>query len=104
MRPLADGSGTERDAIESYRHRHGKDPKSMPKAQIEPPVSVMYLYRAFWEIAQGRQIVGMSGTMLPLPPSEILAWSTLTATRLRGWELEAIQLLDRAYLTSASQK
>ncbi len=65
---------------------------------IQPPDALLYLLEWFYQIAHGRPVA--MGALLPIPNAEILAWSTLTRTPLRLWEVETIRRLDAAFLTA----
>jgi hypothetical protein len=87
--------GTLRDAFASYRRQVGRPhPQEVSADQI--PESVAYLVQYFGEMCRGRPITEVG--MLPIPASEMLAWSQLTGIRLARWELSAIVQLDQTYL------
>lgn len=61
----------------------------------EPPRAVAYLLGYFDELCMGRSS-GMS--LNPISYSDIAAWSALTKTALRVWEVKALKRLDLIYL------
>ncbi|MEJ0047093.1 MAG: hypothetical protein WDN04_13965 [Rhodospirillales bacterium] len=53
-------------------------------------------------MGQGRR-VGMAGVM-PIAPTEIVAWCQLRDIALESWELSIIQGLDNAFVRIAAEK
>jgi hypothetical protein len=102
QKPQPDGS-TLAEAFESFRRQTGKRHPQDKPSEIKCPEHVMYLYRWFMELAHGRPVGGM-GVMMPIPSSEILAWSQLSGNRLEDWEITTIRALDAAYLRIMSEK
>jgi hypothetical protein len=95
MRPLPDGGGTERDALALYKRQTGREhPDAI--APIKCPTEVGYLWTWFWELNTGRKVGGM-GTMLPVPPTEVLAWSQIRGVAIELWELKVVWALDAAF-------
>ena len=101
LKPLPDGSGTQRDALLSFQRQSG-----LRQAELDPPVqappALLYLWEWFWQMSQGRS-VSMGGIM-PIPPSEMLAWCTLKRIELQRWEFDAIQALDATFMRVAAEK
>jgi hypothetical protein len=93
--PLPDG-GTLRDEFRLYREQVGRR-HADDRPSIKPPQELFDLWGWFQEIASGRPIAG-AGALLPVPPSEIMAWATLRRVVLADWEVDAIGLLDGAYI------
>lgn len=101
MQKPIQGGGTVRDGLLTYKRMTGKDhPEAV--APTKPPISIMYLYRWFMDMARGRPISG--GVLLTIPPSEIFAWTQLKRIILSDWELACIQDLDATYLRIMSEK
>lgn len=101
LKPLPEG-GTLGDAFTAYRKATGKShPEEKP--HVTAPSALLYLWNWSWELAQGRP-VGPEGISLPIPNTEIRAWTELTGYRLEPWELAAIRGLDSTYLRIAAEK
>jgi len=101
MRPLPEG-GTEGDALKMYKRRTGRDhPDAI--CPVKCPPSMAYLWSWFWQVSAGRSIAAMGG-VLPIPPSEILAWAQLRQVTFEVWELEVLNRLDVAFVRMASKK
>jgi hypothetical protein len=102
MKPLPDGAGTQRDALLSIQRQTGQHQKELdPPAP--PPQVLLYLWEWFWQMSQGRRVGGM-GSVLPIPPSEIMAWCHLTGIRLSRWEYSVIMALDAAFLRVSAER
>lgn len=56
------------------------------------PEEIRFVFEAFIELSLGRPYV--EGTPLPIPNREIMSWCWLNNTRLKGWELSIIRILD----------
>ncbi len=100
-RPQKEG-GTLREQFAAYRRmakrRHPED-----RGEEPPPQAVAYLFVWYQEIARGRPVSAM-GHYMPIPSSEILAWCSLSGTRLEQWELDAIRRIDSAFLQVMGEK
>ena len=94
--------GTLGDACALYRRQAGK-PHPEDKEHVTPPEDLLYLWSWFWEVAQGRPI-GPEGIQLPIPATELRAWSELAGITLLAWELTALRALDGAYLRISAEK
>ncbi len=101
MKPQPHG-GTLRDEIKLYERAMGA-PHPEGRAPVTPPQSIGYLWRWFHELGAGRPIGGM-GSLMPIPPSEILAWCTLKGITLKDWELDCLRNIDAAFLRVMSAK
>lgn len=60
-----------------------------------PPVA-KYIWDWYFDISLSLQRVS-DGRCDPIPPSEILAWSTLTETILNPVEVSLLRAIDQAY-------
>jgi hypothetical protein len=101
MRPLPEG-GTQADAVRQYKRATGRDhPDGVPP--VELPHEISYLWNWFWELNAGRAIGGM-GTMLSIPPTEILAWCRLRGLELRDWEFAILQAIDATFLKAVNKR
>jgi len=60
---------------------------------IQPEISiqVLYLWRWFCEVSQGRQSAKLSWT-------ELKAWTELTNKKPNEWEISTIRAIDREYM------
>jgi len=97
--PQSDGQ-TLLDHLEQVEKATGQRP---PEAECqEPPIEGEYLWEWFWELNQGRQ-AGISGPA-SLSWLEIKAWSELNRVQLEQWELQAIRIMENAYLQAANKK
>jgi hypothetical protein len=63
-----------------------------------PPPELHFVLPVYYELAARRPYE--QGVPLPITHMEIWAYCQLTRTRLREWELEAVKLLDRLWLTA----
>lgn len=102
MQKPVEGGGTVRDACKTFLRETGK-PHPEATSPVPCPVAVFYIYRWFMEMSRGRPIGGM-GSLMTIPPSEILAWSQLTRNEIVDWELEAIGALDGMFLKVMGEK
>lgn len=59
------------------------------------------LWAAFVDLS-GSRPAGMNG-MAAIPPTEIDAWCRLHGVRLSSWEVETLQMMDRAAVAKHNQ-
>lgn len=102
MKPL-DTGGTRRDAFRVFRiatggRRHRDDTSD----QVPFPEGLEYLWRWYTELEAGRPV--QDGFLLPIPPSEYVAWATLSRVSLRPWEVRVLRAIDAAALRVAQEK
>ncbi len=91
---MPDGT-TRRQNLESAERQRGMRPAELDKHPC--PAWAAYLWEWWYDLHRGRASSGYGP--LPLPHSEILAWSRLTGRfPLLPAELAAIRLLDEAWL------
>lgn len=64
--------------------------------ELEIPEEGLEIWYWYAEISDSVQRV-IDGVCRPIPPSEYLAWMTLTERKVRANEYEILRALDRAY-------
>jgi hypothetical protein len=62
------------------------------------PANLSYLWNIFIQISRARPFT--DGNFLPVPWSEIEAWSRLHRHPFKAWELGVITMLDDVWLTT----
>lgn len=68
----------------------------------ELPPALSYLWTAFWRIRRRRTGGGFGPAAITW--ADIGAFSQLSGMRFAPWEIEAIELLDDAWLASQAKK
>jgi hypothetical protein len=76
--------------------RQGKDPEALKVPP--PPPELHYILPLFHRLSARRPME--QGVALPVPFSEIEARMRLERRHLKAWELDALEILDAAYLQS----
>jgi hypothetical protein len=84
------------DHLNAVRRMTGRPPPEL-MPPTEPPAAIMYLWWWFHEVARGRRI-SAAGTLLPLAPSELHAWTTVRRLDLMDWEIDCLWQLDATFL------
>jgi hypothetical protein len=94
------GSATKRDHLEAAAKMLGKE---LPGVEEEPecPWQVAHLWGWFAQIGASRTSNGFGPNAISW--LDILAWSVLTGTEIRPWEVLVIQRLDHAYLAQKAE-
>lgn len=102
--PSANGA-SKKDNLRKFRDMKAKAGASEAELDVlfaelvEPTVcaSGQYLLTMFFELNSSRQSSGMGG-VLPISYMELKAYSDLTDVALEPFDVDAIRLMDRAYL------
>lgn len=95
--PGPDGS-TQRAHLDIVEKATGQPQYDEP----EVPAAGEFLWDIFWQLsrARGSSIDGASC----LAHCELAAWRTLTATTLHPWEVQALTIMDSAYINASAAK
>jgi len=91
-KPRSDGSTLKAHLTQAYK-ASGKKPKELEESR--PPEAFMYLWQWFWELDHTRDRALANS---PLSYQEIYYWQKLCEIKLFPWELEALRLMDKAYI------
>ena len=88
----------------SMREHYAALSKATGKVIAEPvlPAALVYLWNIFVMLSRGRGGNGFGPNPLSWP--DIWSYCSLTGTRLSPWELEAITMLDDAYIAAAAKQ
>lgn len=74
--------------------RAGRDCPELKQPEVDK--QIIYLWRWFCELAQGRQHNGMGANTLAW--SEMKAWAELTSRAPNEWEIATLRAIDWNYL------
>ena len=70
--------------------------------EVDVPAHGEHILTWFWSLSNARGSSGFGGPS-PLSYTEIMAWKSLTKTKVYAWEIEALMTLDAAYMQAASE-
>jgi hypothetical protein len=98
QRPDKNGVTTEQHLRQLARAKR-LDPIAFVRSHYKvpkPPHQLLFVWRAFWDLSNCRR-VGMQGPEA-INFQDIAAWCSLYDVKLRTWEIDLIQRLDRTWL------
>ncbi|BDU76304.1 phage tail assembly chaperone [Mesoterricola sediminis] len=99
--PLFRLARTDKDGVsllQKLQHVEKATGKRPPELEIpDPPVSAVHVLSWFQDLSEARGGTGFGA--LPIQWGDIQAWSQLTGTTIRPWEVRLIRSLDRLWLS-----
>lgn len=88
---------------ETRRERNKRFEQDDETPEFELPDEGAYLWDIYWDISNRVQRVH-DGVCLPIPPSEFLAWSTLTSTFIYPDEYAILCAIDDEFCSSTGDE
>lgn len=92
--------GTEREHLESVERQTGKRPASLDGPDL--PADATHVWLWFLDLSSTRGSNGFGPN--PLAWTEIAAWASLTGIIVRPAEIEALLILDHAWLADYAKR
>jgi hypothetical protein len=96
------GGAAVADHLASVARQLGKLVTAVDAAPPALPLGARLIWRAFLELHKTRGALGFGPASITY--AEIFAWQRVMHSRLLPWEVDALRLVDDAFLTSLDHK
>ena len=89
---------------EEETRRKRNERVGVPTPEFEIPENGLYLWRWFNDLNNSVSRIDFNGYYYPIPPSEFLAWSTLTGNYLTSEEYDILKSMDSIYCKESNSE